>query len=192
MCSTFFVAKNRLEFSHKDIIKWNTLDVMCGHSVAWKSIMTAIIQNCLAKYGFSTAWWMPAMITKTAKWVELQDHTDCPHIFSGFLYVNNSVPATSDQPKFGQLRPRVCTHDRKKRREYGGNTATFSLTSSQSCSNSIVSARFSKLSEWHKKQACKTCGGPDCMLVILLFVAVLSVQINNKQKTLLLCQWITR
>jgi hypothetical protein len=39
----------------KDIIKWNILDAMWDHFVAWKSIMTAIIQNCLTKYGFSTA-----------------------------------------------------------------------------------------------------------------------------------------
>ena len=35
---------------------------------------------------------------KNCEWVEPQDHIDCPHIFSGFLYVNNSVPTTSDQP----------------------------------------------------------------------------------------------
>jgi len=52
-CSTFFVARKRNE-SAEDIKKLNILDVMHGVSVAWKSIMPAVIQNCFAKWSFST------------------------------------------------------------------------------------------------------------------------------------------
>jgi len=52
-CSTFFVARNRNEPA-EDIRKLNIFDVMHGVSVAWKSIIPAVIQNCFAKYSFST------------------------------------------------------------------------------------------------------------------------------------------
>jgi len=52
-CIAFFVARNRNEPA-EDIRKLNILDVMHGVSVAWKSIMIAVIQNCFAKCSFST------------------------------------------------------------------------------------------------------------------------------------------
>jgi len=55
VCSTFFVAKNRRNVPTKVKRMWNTSDAMRGHSAAWKSILTAIIQNRLAKCGCRTA-----------------------------------------------------------------------------------------------------------------------------------------
>ena len=53
VCNTFFVARNKNEPA-EDIRKLNILYVMHGVSVAWKSIMPAVIQNCFAKCSFST------------------------------------------------------------------------------------------------------------------------------------------
>jgi hypothetical protein len=38
-----------------DIRKWNILDAMESVAMEWKYIMPAVIQNCFAKSGFSTA-----------------------------------------------------------------------------------------------------------------------------------------
>jgi hypothetical protein len=66
---------------------------MWDHFVAWKSIMTAIIQNCLTKYGFSTARWTPAMMEKTASG---GNHIYCPHI-SNMSTILSLPPVISQQ-----------------------------------------------------------------------------------------------
>ena len=66
--------------------------------MAWKSIKTAIIQNCLAKYGCSTARSTPAMKTKTVNWRNCKAIQIGPHIFGTFLNINKCVPTFGDQP----------------------------------------------------------------------------------------------
>jgi hypothetical protein len=80
--------------------KWNILDAMQGVSMAWESIVPAVIQNCFAKCGFSTA---NSDNTdsdeENCKWVELQSHIGCSSTFEELLNVNKSVPTSIDQPK---------------------------------------------------------------------------------------------
>jgi hypothetical protein len=74
------------------------VDAMRSASMAWESILTAVIQNCFAKCGFGTASSVNADDDENCECVELQDHNNCPCTFSEFLNVDKSVPTTVDQP----------------------------------------------------------------------------------------------
>jgi hypothetical protein len=95
-CSTFFVARNRNEPA-EHIRKLNILDVMHGVSVAWKSIMPAVIQNCFAKCSFSSG----SSVNTSAdeenyEWVELKGPIDCPSTFDKFLNVGKFLLTIGD------------------------------------------------------------------------------------------------
>jgi hypothetical protein len=68
-----------------EVQKWNILDAMRSVSMAWESIVHAVIQNCFVKCGFGSR-----------DWVELQSHIDYPSTFEEFLNANKLVPTTTD------------------------------------------------------------------------------------------------
>ena len=88
----FLLQETDCNVPTKDIRMWNILDAMWGHSAAWKSITTAIIQNVLAKCGCSTARSTPAMKTKTAKWRNCKAILIAPIFLGSFLTSTNVSP----------------------------------------------------------------------------------------------------
>ena len=95
-CSTFFVPRNRNEPA-KDIKKLNILNVMHGVPVAWKFIMCTVLQNCFAKYSFSTGISVnTSNDEENCEWLELKGHIGCPITFDKFLNVDKSLLTTGD------------------------------------------------------------------------------------------------
>ena len=84
---------------------------MHGVSMAWKSIMPSVIQNCSAKCSFSTGSSVNTSDDEeNCEWVELKGPIDCPSNFDKFVNVDKSLLTIGDYPtSLTAVAPAPCT-----------------------------------------------------------------------------------
>jgi len=91
-CSMFFIVKKRMfsQKKHKNGKYWKLWQMFPWHG------NSPLIQNCLAKFCFSTASSVNVH-EENCKCVKLQCHIDCFSTFDEFLNFDKSVPATCNK-----------------------------------------------------------------------------------------------